>query len=163
MKEGALMTILNDMFSNVKSTAEMVTKKAGVIVDVSKLKKEISDLNYELNLLISELGQLTYKSKKECNVSEDDINSKITKIDEIKEQIEALTKEVITLRNKKRCPSCGRQCDVAFGYCPICGAKLPEQPKEEEKEVEKEEVTPADEQKEPAETSETEEAPKDIK
>ena len=83
------MGILDDVVINAKTAAEAVGKKAGQIVDVSKLRF-----------------------------------NKMAEIDELVNQRNILTKELVDKQNKVVCPSCGKQSPITASYCSSCGAKL---------------------------------------
>ena len=87
------MGILDDVMINAKTAAEAVGKKAGQIVDVSKLR---------------------------FNVAE----GKMAEIDELVNQRNVLTKELVDKQNKVVCPVCGKQSPITASFCSNCGAKL---------------------------------------
>ena len=71
------MGILDDVVINVKSAAEFVGNKAGQIVDISKLRINISELNNEITKRYTELGQYIYDVKKNGEVNEEIVAEKI--------------------------------------------------------------------------------------
>lgn len=128
------MGILDDVMVNVKSAAEVVGKKAGQIVDITKLKMNVSDLNSEINKRYMELGQKVYNSKKSGECCEADISEKVTEIDDLILQMNAIVQEIGTLQNKITCPVCGNQCSADASFCVNCGAKLKADPENVKKE-----------------------------
>lgn len=119
------MGILDDVVINVKSAAEVVGKKAGQIVDVSKLRINISELNGEINKKILELGQHVYEGKKNGEVNEEVVDLKISEIDELQSQLDTVVQEMGVKQNKVVCPVCNKQCNAGTFFCSFCGAKLP--------------------------------------
>ena len=55
------MGILDDVMINAKTAAEAVGKKAGQIVDVSKLRFNVAELNAELSKRYEALGEYLYE------------------------------------------------------------------------------------------------------
>lgn len=55
------MGILDDVVINAKSAAEAVGKKAGQIVDVSKLRINVAELNAEISKRYEALGEYVYR------------------------------------------------------------------------------------------------------
>ena len=48
----------------------------------------------------------------------------MAEIDELVNQRNILTKELVDKQNKVVCPSCGKQSPITASYCSSCGAKL---------------------------------------
>ena len=119
-----VMGILDDVVINVKSAAEFVGNKAGQIVDISKLRINISELNNEITKRYTELGQYIYDVKKNGEVNEEIVTEKIAEIDEFTAQLSAVVQEMGAMQNKVPCPVCGKQCQAETAYCSFCGAKL---------------------------------------
>ena len=50
------------------------------------------------------------------------------------ESVDALFDAILTLKDKKQCPSCNKEIEANVKFCPNCGAEQPkvEEPKKEE-------------------------------
>ncbi len=118
------MGILDDVVVNVKSAAGVVGKKAGQIVDVSKLRINISEVNGEISKKFRQLGEYVYENKKEGEIDETEIDARIVEIDEQYTQLEELTNQMASLQNKVSCPVCRKQCSSEASYCSACGGAL---------------------------------------
>ncbi len=81
-------------FENVKIAAEKtvstVAKKTGEIVEDSKTKYSIFDLNNEIEKIYSEMGKEIYLAYKEDRNAAEFIEEKCTAIDELQAEIDAL-------------------------------------------------------------------------
>lgn len=119
------MSLLDDVVINVKSAAEAVGEKAGKLVDISKLRINVSELNNEINKKFCEVGQYIYDGKKNGSVNDGEISEKLAEIDELYEQMALVMEEMSTLKNRAKCPECGNYCDSNSVYCPQCGSRMP--------------------------------------
>ena len=59
------MGILDDVVINAKSAAEAVGKKAGQLVDMSKLRINVAELNAEISKRYEALGEYVYETCRE--------------------------------------------------------------------------------------------------
>ena len=58
------MGLFEDVVINAKSAANVVGKKAGQLMDISKLKISAAELNNEMNKKYEALGKAVYDAKK---------------------------------------------------------------------------------------------------
>jgi hypothetical protein len=120
------MGILDDVVVNAKSAAEVVGKKAGQLVDVSKLRISAAEINSEITKKYQALGQYVYENCREALAEEEAVQTAATAIDELNTQYAAIVKEIGNKQNKVTCPSCGKQCSNSDQFCSTCGTKLTE-------------------------------------
>ncbi len=118
------MGILDDVVINAKSAAEAVGKKAGQIVDASKLRISKAELNSEISKRYEALGQYVYETCREKLAEDAEAVGKMAEIDDLKVQHAAVSKELVDKQNKVVCPNCGKQSPIAAQFCSNCGAKL---------------------------------------
>ena len=118
------MGILDDVVINAKSAAEAVGKKAGQIVDVSKLRINVAELNTEISKRYEALGEYVYETCREQLAEDAEAVGKMAELDELVNQRNAVTKELVDKQNKVVCPTCGKQSPSTALYCSNCGAKL---------------------------------------
>lgn len=120
------MGILDDVVINAKSAAEAVGKKAGQIVDSSKLHLNSLELNADVNKRYEALGAYVYASCREALADNAEVMGQFAELDELMAQREAIEKELGEKSNKVVCPGCGRKCDNTESFCGTCGTKLGE-------------------------------------
>ena len=118
------MGILDDVVINAKSAAEAVGKKAGQIVDVSKLRINVAELNAEISKRYEALGEYVYETCREQLAEDAEAVGKMGQLDELVNQRNAVTKELVDKQNKVVCPTCGKQSPSTALYCSNCGTKL---------------------------------------
>ena len=118
------MGILDDVVINAKSAAEAVGRKAGQIVDVSKLRISAAEINGEIAKRYEVLGQYVYECCREKLSADPEAMGQMTEIDELKAQAAAIARELGDKQNKIFCPVCGKQSPTTAVFCSACGAKL---------------------------------------
>ena len=131
------MGILDDVVINAKSAAEAVSKKAGQLVDASKLRIAAAELSAEISTRYEALGQLVFESHREKLSEDAELSGMMAEIDELKEQHAAVTKELNDKQNKVVCPTCGKRSSNTVKFCSNCGTKLAaDEPEETAEETE---------------------------
>ena len=88
------MGLFEDVVINAKTAANAVGKKAGQLVDVSKLKISAAELNIEINKKYEALGKAVYDAKKADSDSADLVAEAMVAIDELQEQLDALNEQI---------------------------------------------------------------------
>lgn len=118
------MGILDDVVINAKSAAEAVGRKAGQIVDVSKLRISAAEINAEIAKRYEVLGQYVYECSRSTLSADPEAAGQMAEIDELKAQQAAIAKELGDKQNKVFCPVCGKQSPTSATFCSACGTKL---------------------------------------
>ena len=118
------MGILDDVVINAKSAAEAVSRKAGQIVDVSKLRISAAEINAEIAKRYEVLGQYVYECSRSSLAADPEAVGQMTEIDDLKAQQAAIAKELGDKQNKVFCPICGKQSPITAAFCSSCGTKL---------------------------------------
>lgn len=117
-----------DFIENVKTvvsdTAQTVVKKSGELVEASKIKYAIYDLNNEVNKLYAEIGQMVYKARMNDEEPNGNIEEKFIAIKKKKEEIDRLSGKMSGIKNKITCVVCGRICKADSKFCPYCGEEF---------------------------------------
>lgn len=114
------MAIFDDVVVNAKSAASAVSKKAGELYDLSKLRITLASLRSDLNKQYQALGESVY-----VDASSEDIEAIKTEIDEIIQNISDVEKVLAAARNCVKCPQCGQKLNKNAAFCFTCGAPIP--------------------------------------
>ncbi len=119
-----------DWKGQVEKTLGFVTKKAGEVKEVTKIKYQIFDLNNDVKKLYSEIGKKVYEEMGMSPALPDDVLMKC-------EILEAKLAKIAALQAKESkiaegdvdiiCPVCSNLCDIEENFCPVCGAALVEE------------------------------------
>lgn len=120
------MGLFEDVVVNAKSAVNVVGKKAGQIVDISKLRISAADLNNEISKRYESLGRTVYEAKKTDNDSSDLVSECITAIDDLYEQLDAVNEQMVAMHARLVCKNCGQENPQSSVYCSKCGHKLSE-------------------------------------
>ena len=137
------MGIIDDVVVNAKSAAETVGKAAGMLVDVSKLKLNLSELNGEIAKRKRLLGEFVYENCHDSAMGNTEVAGKIAEIDELVGRAHSINKMLLEKQNKAVCPVCGKTSLNSAYFCSVCGAKLKDETEEADK-AEEPSVTPAE-------------------
>ncbi len=117
-----------DFFEKLKETVAGATKtavdKSNEIVEVTKIKFAIRDMENETEKLLREIGEAVYNSVKSGNDPSEIIEAHCKEIDTKYEEITALREKLRAYKNIKLCSGCG--CEVAEDsvFCSKCGEKM---------------------------------------
>ena len=118
------MVIFEDVILNAKAVVETVRKKAGEVVDISKLKLAAADLRSELSQKYQILGRITFEemsSGKDYSKNKEEVAEKIK---ELKNHLESVNDMIASSKNKKKCSCCGSYNAKDAVFCNNCGEKL---------------------------------------
>jgi len=106
--------------------AEATGRKAGEVVEQTKLSLRIIDLEGAINDHYREIGRLVYASKDETVIETSTIEEQIRMIDEKREEIDHIRSKSDSLKRTRKCPNpdCGKRCNKDDRFCASCGAVL---------------------------------------
>lgn len=130
---------MSNFFDKVKKGVSDAGSKAKTLVDINKLKAQISQINKEIDEEYKNIGQLVFNSFKDEGIEDSDekIGEKCNAIIKKLEDIDRINKEILRLTNERTC-SCGASISMDAKFCPACGKKFEDihendSPKEESK------------------------------
>ena len=118
------MGIFEDVILNARSAVDSVGKKAGKVIDMSKLTIAAADLRSEISKKYQILGRVVYEIKKR-DLTVKKTEELVEKIKELKEQLSSVTEAIENSKQKKKCPYCGLYNAKGAVFCNKCGEKLP--------------------------------------
>ncbi|HIV85864.1 MAG TPA: zinc ribbon domain-containing protein [Candidatus Monoglobus merdigallinarum] len=118
------MDFLDNVKNVVGSAAQTVMKKSGEVVEYSKIKYAIFDINNTIKELSLEIGTAVYDSYEKDTPLDGSVKDKCAKIKELKEQLLGYVEQLESYKSMVRCVSCGKSVKNDCSYCPYCGSKL---------------------------------------
>ena len=118
------MSIFEDVILNARSAMDAVGKKAGQVIDISKLKLATVDLKSELAQKFQILGNVVYEEKITGKDFTKNKNELIEKITELKAQLDSINDIIANNSQKVKCPVCGTYNAKNSVFCNKCGEKI---------------------------------------
>ena len=117
------MAIFDDVVVNAKTAASAVSKKAGELYDLSKLRITLASLRSDLNKQYQALGEAVYSG-----ASDEETEVIKNEIADVKQNIIDVEKILAASRNTVKCPQCGQKLSKNASFCFTCGAAVPKEP-----------------------------------
>ncbi len=124
------MAFIDDVKDTLTKTGKTAVKKTKDLAAVAKVTADIEETKSLLKAVYIEIGKKFCETHSKETAGED-FAINVATVENLKEQLEALKAERLTLRGKVKCAECEKAVDNTFAFCPFCGAKLPEPPADE--------------------------------
>lgn len=121
-----------DFGKRLGEAAENVTNKAGEAMEIQKLKSQIRTLERENDNDLAELGLAVYDQFKSGTEVGEEAAGLCEAIQSREESIAECMQKISDVKGDSQCEECGKTVGKGMAYCPFCGHKMPEIPKEEE-------------------------------
>ena len=118
------MAFFNTLAEKTRSFAGSAGKKTETAMEISKATLRISQLESQLKKTFERIGTLVYEESQGFCDNSDLTEICIREAYSIEREIDELNAKVKSLKEKKICPSCGRENPSDKNYCESCGSKL---------------------------------------
>lgn len=122
------MDFFEDLGRKLSKTYNVASEKTEKVARQAKLKINISDMKDKIQEEYAKIGEKIFE--KYLDHRDDDVAlgfiEEFKAIDKYKEKIKSAEKEILNLKDLKKCAKCGEQFEDKFEYCPKCGAKYEE-------------------------------------
>ena len=140
------MAFFNDLGKKITDTVDVVGKKTNEVVEIQKLRGQISGLERETAGCYEELGKLYFAKYENHEALPEEAETLCDTIAANMVLITEYENEIAEMKGQQKCPSCGAIVKTDMNFCPKCGAKVKEEEAKEE------------EASDPCECAQTEEA-----
>jgi predicted nuclease with TOPRIM domain len=107
-----------------RNAADVATKKTGEVVETSKIRYQMKQVEWEIEKAYAKLGAIVYEAKKSADSFDEVIALAVSEIDDLKTRYEELGEKLRTYKNVVRCPGCGKENDMNGAFCSRCGTPL---------------------------------------
>ncbi len=118
------MAFLDDVGRAVSNTVDTVSKKTGELVEVQKIRSQISTLEKNIEKNYLHLGKMTYAKFQESGELTEEERAVCEEISSNTETIAQYEDQIASIKGMKRCPNCKAPSPQDTAYCPKCGTKL---------------------------------------
>ncbi len=118
------MAVFGDVLSRAKAVAEAAGKKTGELVENTKTKMEIADVQREIASLYEGLGRLVYDGRRSGDPIDDMVDACIAHLEEQNAYLEELQDKLLESKNAVRCGECGTVNDDDSRFCKKCGKEF---------------------------------------
>jgi protein tyrosine phosphatase (PTP) superfamily phosphohydrolase (DUF442 family) len=138
-----------NIMKQIKSGMNRATDKAQSLVEVNKMKTQISEIEREMDVQFLQMGRVFYEGyqSEDMSVAEIEMVNLSKACDKLWEELEGLRGRIAELKNERLC-QCGQVAGLDVNFCPHCGTKLSEvEPKHKQANTtvtEKESIRPED-------------------
>ena len=121
------MAFIDDVKDTLTKTGKTAVRKTKDLAAIAKVTADIEQTKSLLKAVYIEIGKKYCETYNKDSAGED-FAINVATVENLREQLEALKVERLTLRGKIECPQCGKAVDNTYSFCPFCGAKFPEKP-----------------------------------
>lgn len=107
-----------------KNAADAASKKTGEVVEISKLRYQIRQTEWDIEKAYAKLGAIIYESKRSAEDFTDAILLATGEIDDLKLKRDQFEAKLRTYRKVQKCAKCEKENDMSASYCARCGSLL---------------------------------------
>lgn len=118
------MGLFENAVNTARSAAKTVGKKAEEVLDLSRNKLSISELENKLEASYASLGMLYYNYLENGTTDPEKEQALVREIDGIHAAVRELKENINEMRNRVTCPACTAANDPQAVFCSQCGARL---------------------------------------
>lgn len=121
------MDFFNKLGDMASKTYKHTADKTNKIAKETKTKMKMNEYKSEIESIYEDIGKIVYQK----HVREEDINIKedlqeyCDRIDGLAKKVEECRMEILTIKDKKQCPSCNTEIEKEAKFCPKCGKEQP--------------------------------------
>lgn len=118
------MSTFDNVVDMAKDLAGTAGKKAEKVVELSKLKLRVSQINSEVKKAYEKLGSGVYHMKKTGYEDEGLIDSVVEEIDTLAAERTRVEEKIAKLKEQVVCETCGAKNKKEAVYCIMCGSRI---------------------------------------
>lgn len=128
------MGFFNDLGKKASEAYNVTKEKTTKLSGELKLKAKITELRNKIEDIQFEMGKMVYAEFQAGTKGQNDeeIKAKCEEIVNLENDIKKAEEEILSLKDIKKCVSCGAELSKEVEFCSKCGTKQPEVEKVEE-------------------------------
>lgn len=112
--------------------AKEVAKRTSNVIAHTKLTFAVNEAQSKIKDIYGEIGKTLYTKHLDGIDCGEDFTDSFAQLDNLMDEVEALTAKIAELKNSLKCPECGAYNSSESDYCSKCGAHLVKEETEEE-------------------------------
>ena len=119
-----LATLFKNTKAKAKHSAATVSRKTEDAMLSTKLRRQIRDLEEEIDLQLAEVGALVYATHTGTPSSSQEMQQILTYIDGLYQELDAHERQLRMMQGFLYCPVCGAENPGTNAFCQECGKDL---------------------------------------
>lgn len=123
------MDFFEKMGETISTRGKEAAQKAKGVADLAKLSTQVGQLEGKIKTYYQIIGEKVYQNEKDQEHS--GLEAEFDLINDAFAEIGRIKKQISEIKGTKSCPACNAEVDIAFPFCPHCGAKFEEEPEAE--------------------------------
>ena len=118
------MAFFDGWGKKITETVDVVGKKTNELVEIQKLRSQISNLEKNIDKCYIELGKMMFEAFQDGEDICDEAKAYCEEITGSAVLIEEYKAEIVEIKGLKTCQNCGEPVANDVVFCPKCGAKI---------------------------------------
>ena len=118
------MAFFDGWGKKITETVDVVGKKTNELVEIQKLRSQISSLEKNIDKCYIELGKMMFEAFQDGEDICDEAKAYCEEITGSAVLIEEYKAEIVEIKGLKTCENCGEPVANDVVFCPKCGAKI---------------------------------------
>ncbi len=120
----AILDKFSELGESITSKSKSVVQKAKDATGIAGLNTQINALDEKVTTLCEQLGRRYYAAC--CDAPPEAVADLVGEIKAALEEQETIREQIKSIRGVVACTGCGKELPIGSGYCPDCGAKVPD-------------------------------------
>ncbi len=126
------MAIIENIKDTISKTGRSAVKKTKDLAGLARVNSRIEETKELIDAVYAEIGR-KYCELYTKETAGEEFAIDVATVENLKEQLDALSQEKLALKGKVKCEKCGKTSDDDYAFCPFCGERFPEPAVAEEK------------------------------
>jgi len=117
-------SVAADVVDGAEKVTKNVVKTSGNLVDQTKLKFAMNEIEQKINEVYIEIGKYVYDQHKDGAEFTDIVGENCTKLDDLNTDLNELKQQLAESKNSVICNDCSTMNPSDSQFCSKCGSKL---------------------------------------
>jgi rRNA maturation endonuclease Nob1 len=120
----AILDKFSELGESITNKSKTVVQKAKDATGIVGLNGRISELDSRCSELFEQLGRAYFEAK--GGPATEEMANLVADISAAQEEQATIREQIKSIRGVVCCENCGKELPIGTGFCPECGAKVPE-------------------------------------